>query len=223
MPIHGLAPDAEFRIVSQTPHSVLLRLRDSASSRQYFPHEFQLDVSFHLRTSGIEICACVENSGTVPLHCAVGFHPGFSCDLSEGAELQFEKEEAGPVYRGFDGRITGAPEPSPLRRRRLPITRDTFQSGAIIFPNARSRSVRLLRNGFPSVEVVFDTSDLAVWSKPGGAFVCIEPWCGLPAGGPECEGTLLTPGAKLGCSHQISIIQQTPHEEHRFKEEVAEK
>jgi len=53
---------------------------------------------------------------------------------------------------------------------------------------------------------------LGIWTKPGAAFICIEPWHGIadPAGFAgdirEKPGILeIAPGATLACAMQVTL------------------
>lgn len=81
---------------------------------------------------------------------------------------------------------------------------DTFVRGALVFKELTSRRVRLIdRLSGDGVELAFEGFPyFALWSRPGAAFVCLEPWCGV-GDAPDAPGrledregiVLLPPGA----------------------------
>ena len=65
----------------------------------------------------------------------------------------------------------------------LPLQRDFFDYDALIFMDHKSRKVELKNNvSGQSILVEFKDFDyLLIWTKPeDAAFVCIEPWTGMP-------------------------------------------
>jgi galactose mutarotase-like enzyme len=49
-----------------------------------------------------------------------------------------------------------------------------------VWDAVRSQSVRYGADAGPQLEIAFpDTPMLGIWTKPGAAFVCVEPWHGI--------------------------------------------
>ena len=74
-------------------------------------------------------------------------------------------------------------ESTPVQHSRLPLDREIFDDGALVFDQLRSRSVRYSRAGGAHVRMDLEQGfdRLAVWAMPDAQFLCIEPWAGLPA------------------------------------------
>ena len=69
--------------------------------------------------------------------------------------------------------------------RILPLTDALFADDALIWSPVASQSVRYGATQGPQLLIEFpNTPHLGIWTKPGAAFVCIEPWHGHadPAG-----------------------------------------
>ena len=63
----------------------------------------------------------------------------------------------------------------------LPLRQDLFAEDALIFLEPRSRSLRFLAEGGPTLTLRWEGfPHLGLWAKPhpGPAFLCIEPWEG---------------------------------------------
>jgi galactose mutarotase-like enzyme len=93
----------------------------------------------------------------------------------------FEREEPGKLARIVPGGLIGASDrDSPLQGRELPLADDLFAVDALVWPAVESQSVLYGVKGAPQLRVDFpDTPMLGIWTKPGAAFVCIEPWHGI--------------------------------------------
>lgn len=74
----------------------------------------------------------------------------------------------------------------------LSLSENLFDNDFLIFPDLNCEWVRLRKKDeAKGTKVHFkDYPHLALWSKPGADFLCIEPWLGLPDF--EDESTLLT-------------------------------
>jgi galactose mutarotase-like enzyme len=69
-----------------------------------------------------------------------------------------------------------------LQQNQLELSDTIFNEDALVFANINFKWVRLRKkNQAKGIKVVFkDYPHLALWSKPGADYVCIEPWLGLP-------------------------------------------
>ena len=62
----------------------------------------------------------------------------------------------------------------------IPITQNLFEQDALVFTNAHIETLEIRSYSTPK-SILFHTGgtpDLGIWSKPGAAYVCIEPWFG---------------------------------------------
>lgn len=65
----------------------------------------------------------------------------------------------------------------------VPLRREFFDSGAVLFPDVVDTAVvfRRLDGEGPRIRMRWEGFDtLTLWSAPGGDFICIEPWAGRP-------------------------------------------
>ena len=189
LPSHGFARTSEFAVARSSADSAELMLASSPKTREAYPFDFRLTVSFQLEHAGLAVRYYVANTGTGRMYFSIGSHPAFVVPFAGGAlenyYVLFEREEEN-LERWFfkDGMITaGKTEEILENSRTLSLPRTAFDQGIMVFKhpasreftiaNSRnSRAIRILTDGVPY---------LGVWSKPGGApFLCIEPWHGIP-------------------------------------------
>lgn len=183
---HGFARDRDFEIVDSGADFVVLRLTADHETKAKYPYNFQLDISYTLKGSSIITGYRVKNLDNKPLDFSIGAHPGFNCPLIEGETikdyyLEFEQRETADIYYLENGLIAGR-KAYLDNEKIIALTPDLFKDDALIFKNLQSVEVTLKsKKSAKQVQVRFAGFPyLGIWSKPsGGAFVCIEPWCGV--------------------------------------------
>jgi len=186
---HGFARRTPWEVVGAGVDGVTFRLRDNAETREAYPFAFELAVLYTIDETTLSIVVRVSNPGDVPLPMSFGFHPAFAWPLPYGQpredhRITFAADEPGQTAQLADGLIAGE-RPSPLAGRTLALTDAQFADDALIWSPVASQSVRYGAANGPQLLIKFpDTPHLGIWTKPGAAFVCIEPWHGHadPAG-----------------------------------------
>lgn len=114
---------------------------------------------------------------------SLGEHTGFRLPVGNGkfedCYLEFSTDEDLDRYYLDDEIIVGNEDY--LHGRVIPITRELFDRGALIFKNPRSDSIALKsRHDGHSVRVSLSGwNNFGIWAKPGADYVCIEPWNGI--------------------------------------------
>jgi len=72
--------------------------------------------------------------------------------------------------------------PSPFHEGTLLLDASLFVEDAMIFPEGCGSSLTYCAEGGPKLKFSFENlPNLALWSKPGAPFLCIEPWHGTAA------------------------------------------
>ena len=184
IPIHGVSPTSWYTVADRAEDRVRWLLGDSAETRAAYPFAFRLAVEYRLSANGLSAEFEVHNPGEVEMPYAMGFHPGFNWPFAggdrHGHALVFEKPED-PMVPTADagGLILPEKRRAPLEGRRLPLREGVIAGQAICFFDARSRSVRF-ENGVGGAIVVEveNFPHLAIWSKAGAPYLCIESWTG---------------------------------------------
>ncbi|MFI5012124.1 MAG: aldose 1-epimerase family protein [Hyphomicrobiales bacterium] len=182
--LHGFAATQAFELVSCTPDGASLRLRDTAATRALYPFAFELAIDYRLTETSLAAAFTVHNPGPEPMPYALGLHPGFAWPLADG--------------RGQDHRIVFAGDVSPdvpviapgglisPRRRRLPLdgrvlklAPELFANDALCFIDAASPNLAYENAGGQAIAIsVEDFPHVALWTKPGAPFLCVECWTG---------------------------------------------
>ena len=201
---HGFARNHRFAWLNRTATSCRLVLRDDGGTRAVYPFAFRFEVGFALEDDALVNSFTIVNTGRERLPASVGAHPGFRWPLSEDAEksahvLEFDQPEPAPIRR-LSGGLLGDPQPTPIQGSTLALDPGLFEAYALILDQLASSSVRFTAPGAEVIEVSWEGfKHLGIWMRPGGDFLCIEPWHGThsPVGfdGEFCDkpGLLLIP------------------------------
>ncbi|MGU3538914.1 aldose 1-epimerase family protein [Methylobacterium sp. A54F] len=182
---HGFARDLAFGEVGRGADWVTLRLTDGPETRQHYPFPFRLDVNARVRPSGLDFEVVVENPGETPLPYALGFHPAFPWPFAGGTRaadggyaVAFEAAERPYAPEvGAGGLLLREERAIPLDGATLPLDPAIFTE-ALVFRDARSRTLRFTGPGKAIRMEVFDFPHLAVWTKPTAPFLSLECWTG---------------------------------------------
>ncbi|MCQ8278289.1 aldose 1-epimerase family protein [Acetobacteraceae bacterium KSS8] len=183
---HGFARDRRFDWISRDAQGCRLSLRSDAESLEHFPYPFMLEIGYRLDGPALHVDYLIRNPGPDPLPCSIGAHPAFRWPLADDADplshrLVFERAEPEPIRRVRAGLLTSQTHPSPIRDGVLPLDPALFEDDAVILMQPASHSVRFEAAGAPlSLRIGWHGMNaLGIWSKPGAAFLCIEPWHGF--------------------------------------------
>ena len=185
MPKHGFARCARFDLFSHDVDTARFRLTDSAATRAAYPFAFALDMVFCLDRASLTMTATIGNPSDVPLPASFGFHPAFAWPLPGGCaredhEIRFARDEPSRLSRVRpDGLIELSTRPSPVSGNSFRLDDALFTDDALVWQSLESRSLQYGCADGPALDIDFpDTPSLGIWTKPGAAFICIEPWAG---------------------------------------------
>jgi galactose mutarotase-like enzyme len=183
---HGFARRLPFEIIATSPDAVTFRLTDSDETRAQYPFAFALEIAFQLTGATLSIDVAVRNTGDVVLPGSFGFHPAFAWPLPYGQDradhrIVFSADEPDAQRMiADDGTIADGERFSPLEARTLPLRDALFAKDALVWDAVRSDSVTYGAETGPQLKIAFpDTPKLGIWTKPGAAYVCVEPWHGI--------------------------------------------
>ena len=187
LPAEGLAAGGNFRLIERSAHSLTLALRADVHTRECYPFDFELRVSFCLRSDGLAVDYRVRNRGLERMAFSLGSQPGLALPLQDGETLEdwsvvFDSAEAPEVYHLEQALLATLPRPfefSPRQSVRLGPHR--FDADALVFKNINSRRLDLMhrRRGRRLALHTGGAPHLGLWSRPGAGFVCIAPWYGV--------------------------------------------
>jgi galactose mutarotase-like enzyme len=182
---HGFARDLRFTWITRGPDGCTLALTDDAATRAMYPFPFRFEITFAAWENSLSVTYAVHNTGPETLPVSMGAHPAFRWPLQpdlpkEAYRLVFDANETAPLRGVVGGLLTEACRPCPIHDRVLPLLPSLFDDDALILSAPNSRSVHFSADEGPSLTVAWDGFEqLGLWSKPGGDFLCIEPWQGM--------------------------------------------
>jgi galactose mutarotase-like enzyme len=184
---HGFARDQEFEPITKLDnfHSYILRSNKSTLSR--YPYDFELYTTYRLDENKLTIIYKVINTSKTNMPFCIGGHPAFKIDkdkLKNGDYyLEFEEEEDKIHFMYLiDGLIgTEYARNQMTTKRIISLDGNTFKNDALIMKGITSNRISLKDKRENKTLLKMDFSEfpyLAIWSKPGAPFICIEPWIG---------------------------------------------
>lgn len=182
---HGFARRRTFDLTDSSDTHASFTLRDDAETRAMYPFAFELRATYRLEgatlTSEIEV---LNPDAATALPASFGFHPAFAWPLPGGGpraehRLAFAQDEPETLAMLDGGLIAPGERASPLAGKTLVLRDDLFVDDALIWLAPHSRALRYGAATGPKLDIAFEgLPTLAIWTKPGAAFVCIEPWQG---------------------------------------------
>ena len=176
---HGIVRKKPFTLIEKTEDSLTFRQSSDEESLQSYPYSFDLDVTFKLTDSGLDVTHTVTNKDDKDMYYSFGAHPAFNCEI--GDYLEFQNSENLLTERiDHDSILIEEKFPVEINDKKLTITNDLFNDDALILSGYTSKSITLgSDNHNRTVKFNFDSPLLGIWAKPGAPYVCIEPWWGV--------------------------------------------
>jgi len=195
MPCHGFAKDMPWHEVSRSADArgarVIVELRDSDTTRKYYPFAFHLDATFELANGAVTVDYVVysDSSNSGPMPFAIGNHLGFKMPLIEGSDpnaVKFETQNTVQMLRNAVGVLNGESKP---RSFDPPEALGTFDAH-VALPLAGYKSQPFSRLIDPSGFTVRVTQTAAsalpeplirtnAYGGPKQGYFCPEPWFGV--------------------------------------------
>ena len=174
---HGFARDMEFDRITED-HYVLTYNEETLKK---YPYKFELHVTYQTMEDTLQVEYKVKNIDNKKIYFGLGGHPAFRCDYTTGQyEIVFEeKEDKIEFLKLKNGLVDTQKEKNILENNKIHLTENIFDNHAIIMKNIKSNKVILQNIKTKQKILEFDFTDfpyLALWSKKGAPFVCIEPW-----------------------------------------------
>ena len=222
LPRHGFARDAEFTLIFQSERKVTLALESSAETKEVYPYDFTLSVSYVLDENKIGVIWHVLNTDSREIHFQIGGHPAFNVpDMKPGADQQgrIRLDNSDPMD-ALHSYLDGSHEMNEVpfieaENGLMEFSNNTWRNDSIKVHKCQLHRAELLNKaGEAEVTVEFRTPVVAFWSPYGkqAPFVCIEPWYGIgdPRGfdGEFKDKPLmnhLQPGASFMSKYTIAI------------------
>lgn len=218
---HGFARKSEFELVEKSDTKAIYRLSYDENTLSMYPFKFNLYICYTLEENKLQIDYKVENVDNKEMYFQIGTHPGFNCPLDkndkfENYYLQFECNETLERLFMNDANVLISDKSEVILENNniLPLTRELFKDGALVFRNMNSKKVALRsKTTDKSVTLSYENlSYMGLWQAKDANFVCIEPWHGI-ADEDNFNGEFkekemiitLEQGTSFECSHTIEI------------------
>jgi galactose mutarotase-like enzyme len=183
---HGFARRSNFTLVAEESDRCVYRLEASEASRALYPFDFSLDVEHRLEGRAVVVTATVSNRDHRVMPFGIGFHPAFAWPLPGASgtahRVMLDNGAEPALHRLSSGLVDPEPLPSPFKGGELVLEASLFEEDAMIFPDGAGAGLRYGPANGPAVQFSWENlPNLALWSKPGAGFVCLEPWHGTAA------------------------------------------
>jgi len=189
MDIHGFAKDMDFSLVKAEDNTIVMKLEATEETLKAYPFRFALTTEYKLLDGGFSHTFIVKNEGDEDMPFVIGAHPGFNLPIFEGDSfddytLEFEKVEKNEAYRiDFEGLVDDSKFDSVLQEGRfIPLKHSLFDTGALIYQQMNSHSVKLYNKGGKGIRMDYPDFDyFGIWQMPkkNTPYLCLEPWTGM--------------------------------------------
>ena len=178
---HGFARDMDFEEISKTENKHHYMLKYNEGTLKKYPYKFELHVIYEIIGDTLTVTYKVKNIDDKIIYFGLGGHPAFNCNYSSGEyEIAFsENEDKIEFLKLKNGLIDTEKAQNILQDNKIYLKEDTFDNDAVIMKNLKSNKVVLQNHETNQKILELDFTGfpyLALWSKKGAPFVCIEPW-----------------------------------------------
>lgn len=216
---HGFARRSEFALASSSETSCRYELAASEATKAVYPFDFLLAVIHSVEGKALTVAAEVTNRDSRPMPFGLGFHTAFFWPLpgavSKAHSVTLDNGAEPALVRLEGGLISPKKLASPFKAGSLVLDHSMFEQDAMIFPEGAGPGLRYEAEGGPAMHFSFENlPNLALWTKPGAPFLCVEPWHGTAAengGSDELEGRpytkVLAPGETTRFSFTAEILE----------------
>ena len=206
MPKHGFARRCVFSLKENGGESMTFSLTSSDKTRECYPFEFELLITYAVDGSSLRCTSTVINKTDGEMYFSIGAHPGFNCKI--GDAIEFEKSEELRTLRIDKASIlTDETFPVELENSQtLRLTEHIFDEDALILKGLNSESLKLI-SGDRTIKFTFGKAPyLGIWAKPNAPYVCLEPWYGVNDSYDRKDSIAEKCGImKLGCSETFAF------------------
>lgn len=183
---HGFARDMDFDLIDIDKKSITYKLASDEKSREIYPYNFNLFISYMIIDEKVKITWKVENIDSQEIYFSIGGHPAFNISSSESLDdyyIEFKCRKnvnkinlEGPYYREIE-KIDSL--------SRLDLNSGMFENDAIIYTNIDEISLKSRKEEFYINVNIKDFPLVGIWTpyykdtNSTAPFICIEPWYGL--------------------------------------------
>lgn len=184
---HGFARDSRFKCICEKADSVSFLLASSEETKEVYPFEFELVITYTLKEKSMCVRWEVRNPGEEDMYFTIGGHPAFRFAGKDEKKTDYILKFPGKDslrYILIDP-AEAAADPAKVYTLDLdgeccPVTEEMFENDALIFDDGQIEEVWLChKDGTPYVGMKCEGfPNFGIWSVKDAPFVCLEPWMG---------------------------------------------
>lgn len=181
---HGYARNTVFEVEKAEETAVTFLHRSSEKTRESYPFDYELRITYTLEGESIKSEAVVENKSNGMMYFNIGFHEAYyTPEGIEDYDVIFDENETlsaaalcGPLLSDSETVVLKDSKVLPLYDRYFAIDALVFKNGI----NSHAATLRNRRDG-RAVRVEFpDCDHFLIWHKYASPYICLEPWNGIP-------------------------------------------
>lgn len=185
---HGFARDNDFEVEKETDDSITFLLKSNDATKEKYPFDFELRVTYTLINNLLEERFDVTNTDDKEMIFGIGGHPGFNLPTDDGLKkndyyFKFEpsvdhiKVPLKAPYIDWEHRSLMA------TNSLFEISDDLFKDDAWVFQlkGLNKVSIRTDKSDY-HINVRMDGAPfVGLWSQypKAGNYMCVEPWWGI--------------------------------------------
>ena len=184
---HGFARDNTFKCVKETSDTVSLLFSSSEETKEVYPFDFDLIVTYKLEGKTLLVKWEVANTGEEEMFFTIGGHPAFR--FAGADEKKSDYILKFPGKESLDYILINISEAAAdtanvhkleLKDGCCQLTEEMFENDALIFDHGQIGEVWICRkDGTPHVGMKCEGfPNFGIWSVKDAPFVCLEPWMG---------------------------------------------
>ncbi|MDE1548327.1 aldose 1-epimerase family protein [Jeotgalibaca caeni] len=184
---HGFARKMEWELMEHSSQQAILRLQATAETKERYPFDFTLEVTYSLTDSTLETKYSVQNHTEETMPYSLGSHPAFHLPLPfEEYEIRLQPavsvnyvELDPPPY--WSGKMKAL---ETIQEGKMPLRRDEAQESILIETAGKVEAVEL-HHPSDSHGVRLHVKEFpyfCIWTKDAteAPFICLEPFHGIP-------------------------------------------
>lgn len=184
--IHGFLRDQEFEVLKQDESSISLVNTYSKETLKHYPFKYKAIITYKLIKNECVTEFAIYNEDEQDMYFNIGGHPGFRIPLYEGEKFDdykivFSNKETftSPTVTK-DGLLDfSKPDMTFSDIEEIKLDYKYFNVDAIIIPRPKSKEIKILNRNNKGIKFTYeDYKTLAIWTKVGAPFICLEPWNG---------------------------------------------
>lgn len=186
LPQHGFLRDQEFELFQTAEDKISLINTYDDDTLKLYPYKYKVVITYTIKQKSVKTEIIISNEDMLDMNFNFGGHPGFNVPLYpnevfEDYSIKFSRKEnfsaplvtkAGTLDFVSEGKLYQNLEV-------LHLDYKYFETDAIVIPRVKSKSVQLVNKEEKGLEFSYpDFITLAIWTRPNGKYVCLEPWIG---------------------------------------------